>query len=185
MQRLVITCVVAVVGLAVMCVWTFGADKDSNMPLTEEVSGLPGSFGKSDEHSLGGIKTILLKTYVPQALLNKNLSSRTIMTNIELKLQQKGIKLVSSFENGTAILYVKANGVASKDSHYIRAGLVEIQLWQTVKLARDSSRTFMATTWSQQSLFSNGQAVDLCGQIDAGVDEFLNAYLKANPKADK
>jgi hypothetical protein len=113
----------------------------------------------------------------------------TVTTDVELRLRQAGITVlpggtVLPGESPSPWLYVRVGFVASGT---VYAYAVEVELHQPVTLVRDREITaYGATTWRVGPLVGlagrDGIAERVRRVLRDMVDEFVNAYLAANPK---
>jgi len=139
--------------------------------------------------TLRGLQGVELFVMGPTAEIEKyGLTESQIRTDVELKLRQAGVKVLSSKERyktpGAPLLTVFAlvrkwpeSEVFSVD---VRAGLT-----QSVVLVRDRSILCNATTWETFPVGGVIAAKDLQSVrrvVKDHVDEFINDYLAANPK---
>ena len=115
------------------------------------------------------------------------LTSQQIKNDVELRLRQKNIKVLSKQEwlmaPGEPFLYVNIN-VVVKDNGSIASYNLSVQLIQHVFLSRDLTKAFFATTW--QNLFVGSVDVNkiesIRQDVEHQVDAFINDYLAVNPK---
>lgn len=110
----------------------------------------------------------------------------TLQTDVELKLRQAGIRVVSRIERlsipGAPYLYVNVNMLQVPAG--VVAYSVHVELVQLVRLERDASTSILGTTWGTGRVGTVGmsQLSTLRGPVRDCVDKFLNAYLEANPR---
>jgi hypothetical protein len=141
-----------------------------------------------ERQSLVGLKGVALLVEELGAEAEKaGLSRSTFQTDVELKLRQAGIRILSVEEQittpGAPYLYLNVNVLKLQSGYVYDAGLF---LRQSVFLAPAPKTLILAaTTW---------QALGVTGTIGPNnlgrirekvkdlVDQFLNAYLAANPK---
>jgi hypothetical protein len=122
-----------------------------------------------------------LKAEVEQDGLTKT----SIQTDVELKLRQAGIAVLTQAEGhavpGGPVLYINVN----TSSGPLYAFSIRVEVCQDVRLDRDPSiRIIGATTWSVAgggSVGRNNLRVIRDG-IKDHVDQFINAYLSVNPR---
>ena len=149
------------------------------------------ALASDDEYSrkslvgLQGVQ-VLVESLDPQ-VEQAGLTKAAIQTDVELKLRLAGIRVLTREEMlktpGFPTLYINANVLPSGE----RWGFSEsVQLEQAVILSRDSSISLLNTaTWSVQGVGTAGPSTIgryVRDQIKDRVDEFINAYLSANPK---
>jgi len=115
------------------------------------------------------------------------LAGSTLQTDVELKLRQAGIRVLTSGEwlaaPGNPSLYLFVGTVKNETGLY--AYYINLELHQEVRLTRNPAITSLATTWHAPGFV--GIVLDRnLSKVRDGVrdvvDQFLNAYLAANPK---
>jgi len=110
----------------------------------------------------------------------------TIRTDVELKLRQAGIAVLSKSEPPAyAYLYVNVGTMKPSAASGLYAYCVHVELVQRVYLARDASVFTFARTWQSTGIFGTVGTFNLSsvrGTVRDSVDEFLNDYLAVNPK---
>ena len=114
------------------------------------------------------------------------LSVSQIQTDVELRLRQAGIKVLSRQEAlaspGFPYLYVRLS-TAKGGSTY--AYCVQVEFNQVVQLDRNPAIRLLATTWTAPGVTGTVGAKtlrDVRKIIVGQVDEFTNTYLAVNPK---
>jgi len=144
------------------------------------------------EETLAGLKGVSvyverIKDEVQRAGLEEN----QIRTDVELRLRQAGVPVLTkqqSFDSaGSPLLDVDVHAVKvtneGVESFYIFHVLIELN--QSVRLVRKPSLRVHATTWATGGTVG-AIAADKLGSIRDivrdQVDQFINAYLAANPK---
>jgi hypothetical protein len=131
--------------------------------------------------------SVLVETVAPEAEKD-GLPRATLHTDVELKLRQAGILVLSRAERDTTpglpYLYLNVNILKSQSGLYVYD--VGLFLKQTVLLERaPKTRIIGATTWQSAGVTgtANPNNLDRVRQkVRDSVDEFINAYLAANPK---
>lgn len=114
----------------------------------------------------------------------KGLSKEAIQTDAELKLRLAGIRVYSRAEYledlRRPILYINIAGIDIRGGYVCR---MRIALYQIVYLIIDSEiKAILAETWEKEMLFSTPDLEDVRDKIGNKVDQFINAYLTANPR---
>ena len=136
--------------------------------------------------SLKGLKGVYVLVEPLEAEVERDgLNQTSIQTDVELRLRQAGIKVLTEAERlaapGTPFLYVLVN--AKSGSPY--AFSINVELCQDVRLDRDPSMQISgATTWSVTAVGTVGRnnLRDIRDMVKDYVDRFINAYLSVNPK---
>jgi hypothetical protein len=97
-----------------------------------------------------------------------------LQTDVELRLRLAGIKVVT--DSSAPFLYVVPHVNPSAT-----AADVGLELCETVTISR-SKFIVGASTWEQRFLLANPSATDIRDAVKDLVDQFLNIWLKVNPK---
>jgi hypothetical protein len=140
----------------------------------------------AERESLKGLRGVAVVVLAAPEAEQGGLSQATLQTDVELKLRQAGIRVLTSTERpsapGAPILVVTLGTTRSPAGFYAYA--VTVGLAQHVYLARDPTMGAWATTWTTGGVGYTGQAhVDtIRNTVRDYVDRFLNAYLAVNPK---
>jgi hypothetical protein len=140
----------------------------------------------AERESLKGLRGVAVVVLAAPEAEQGGLSQATLQTDVELKLRQAGIRVLTSTERpsapGAPILVVTLGTTRSPAGFYAYA--VTVGLAQHVYLARDPTMGAWATTWTTGSVGYTGQArMDTIRSVVRDyVDRFLNAYLAVNPK---
>jgi len=152
------------------------------------------SFPLSCEECLKGLGGVeVLVEEVKAELEDYNLTAIQIQTNVEAKLREAEIKVLSKEENEKVqplrkpYLYVKINSHKLPWKREVIAYSVEIALNQLVTLPaqpKSARKPFFAPTW-YKNIVSAAFPKDFA-EIRDGVnlltDKFIKAYMNANPK---
>ena len=142
-----------------------------------------------DRKSLVGLKGVgVVIEQVSSEAEKDGLSRSTLQTDVELKLRQAGILVLTEDDRlttpGAPYLYLNANTLKLQSGLY--AYDVELFLKQDVFLTRaPKMRITGATTWEASGVtgaVSPNSLGRLREKVRDLVDEFVNAYLAANPK---
>ena len=146
----------------------------------------PSTFAQ-DTHieSLRGLKgvRVTVEDLYPEAE-GAGLTRSQLQTDAELKLRLAAIPILDS--HGEPTLYINVNAIALQRSPNF-AFSVDVDLFQNVILLRDLNILVAgAATWHSENLIgvvTRSQFVEVVrnGTRDL-VDDFINAYLTANPK---
>jgi hypothetical protein len=141
-------------------------------------------YSRPTLRGLGGIR-VTVADLDPKAK-DFGLDTAVIQTDVELKLRQAGIKVVTRAESfkvpGMPELYINVMVLRSAAGFY--AYYVEVELQQGTRLYRDPKVDSFAATWSSGGLGALGTADPRAvrDHIKDQVDQFINAYLSVNPK---
>jgi len=145
-----------------------------------------------DRKSLRGLKgiAVVVEALQPEAERD-GLTKSQIKTDIELKLRQAGIHVLTTEESfktpGSPYLYVNIN-TTKTDVLYgafsTYAFSLQVALKQDVTLTRDSDLKGSATTWETHALGTVGanNLQDTRRVLGDLLDRFINDYLAENPK---
>jgi len=141
---------------------------------------------ENNRQSLKGLKGVYVLVEPLEAEVERDgLNQTSIQTDVELRLRQAGIKVLTEGERlaapGSPFLYVLVN--AKSGSPY--AFSIDVEFCQGVRLDRDPSMQIIgATTWSVRAVGTAGRENlrNIRDFIKDYVDQFINAYLSVNPK---
>jgi hypothetical protein len=143
----------------------------------------------SDRASLKGLAGVFVIVDLNPEIERYGITSRTIQADLESRLRQAGIRILTQAEwktwslaPGTPWLYV---GVQAH-----RAGLpgsyavaTHVKLMQTVVLMRDMQTTSVTSTWNVDRIgfFNKGRVEVIRDAMKDLTNEFINAYQSVNP----
>ncbi len=120
------------------------------------------------------------------------LTRSALQTDVELKLRQAGIGILDARAVSPGNPYLRLNVVAVKGSTEIYPKFyivgIELQLNQEVYLGRNPSVLTFAVTWSARGRVGVYEAGNLPAAREPArdiVDEFIKAYVAANPKVKR
>jgi len=141
--------------------------------------------------TLKGIGAILVIIEEIEADVERaGLSNATLQTDVEVRLRQSGIRVISSSERNTvqgsyANLYVNVNVLHSSNClSYVYS--VRAEVTQPVLLERDHKIFTIASTWrATGSIATAGSArfaTTAREEVRDQIDQFINAFLAMNPK---
>ena len=124
---------------------------------------------------------------IPDEMQRDGLDTTQILTDVELKLRQAGITVLTRQEwlSTAAAPYLYVNVQAIKNPANFYAFSVDVQLRQRVTLVHDPAVLILATTWSATGVIGTVGSKKLRSLREAVrdlTDQFINAYLAANPK---
>lgn len=141
-----------------------------------------------ERESLAGLAGVyVIVEAMGAAVEREGLSRSTLQTDVEVKLRQAGIRVLTETEwvvaPGAPYLYLRVATVrAGELSLYAVAILLHFH--QDVLLARTPTRALSAPTWRTAWVGAVGtkEFSWVRENVRDKVDEFINAYLAANPK---
>jgi hypothetical protein len=118
---------------------------------------------------------------LPDSAKILGLTKEIIQTDVELKLRQAGMRVMTREEGeklpGSPAVYINVN--LSDDA---RAANIGVELQQNAQLERNNLWTPDIITSSTGVLVSNPTAQGIRDFVKDHVDTFLNAWLSVNPK---
>jgi hypothetical protein len=116
------------------------------------------------------------------------LTTSSLQTIMELRLRQAGIRVLTETENlrapGNPYLYVNV-GTGKEPSLGIYVYHLSLTLRERVRLDRNPDTREFAETWHARGQFGYipvRRLHEVRISVEEQVDEFINAYLAANPK---
>ena len=118
---------------------------------------------------------------LPPEIERAGLTHAQLATEVALRLQRAGIKLVPSAPN---YLYVSL-GAVKPEGYDLYAFSLSVALLQPVVLTRDPTIAFpYAATWSTNivGIVGTHRVAELRADVNDLVDRFINSYLGQNPK---
>jgi hypothetical protein len=117
------------------------------------------------------------------------LKQTVIQTDVELRLRQAGIKVLTQTERlaapGGPYLLIRADTLRIKSAPGLYAYSVIVELAQFIRLDHDPSIIARGTTWSPTGVIGivgSGELNQIRDRIKDQVDRFINAWLSVNPK---
>ena len=131
----------------------------------------------------------VLVEHVADEAQRDGLDTLQVRTDVEVKLRQAGIRVLSKEEwlstAGLPYLYVDIS--TTKNPLGVYAFSVRVELNQSVTLVRPASqqRLLLAATWSTPGAIGtvgSKKLTALRDEVRDLTDQFINAYLAANPK---
>ena len=139
--------------------------------------------------SLRGIPAIwvLIESLGPDAE-SDGLSQTQLQTDVELKLRLAGIAVLSREQSrlqpsSVPYLYLNLN-THKDDQSRIYGFAINLELKQSVRLARNNHLIPGVTTWSSDSVGTVGESNlrSVPDFVQDKVDQFINAFLSVNPE---
>ena len=138
--------------------------------------------------TLAGLTGVyVLVEHIDDDAQRDGLDTLQVRTDVEVKLRQAGIRVLSEEEMlataGVPYLYINIQTAKNRLSVY--AFSVRIELHEAATLIRKSSMRVLATTWSSPGLIGtvgSQKLVSVREDVRDQTDQFINAYLAANPK---
>ena len=138
--------------------------------------------------TLAGLTGIYVSVeHISDEAQRDGLDTTQIRTDVELKLRQAGIAVLTQQEwlSTAAAPYLYVNVQAIKNPANVYAFSADVELRQRVTLVGNPSMSLLATTWSATGMIGTvgSQKVALVREdVRDLTDRFINAYLAANPK---
>jgi hypothetical protein len=134
--------------------------------------------------TLGGLKGVYVAVEdLDPEIERDGLTKIQIQTDVELKLLQAGIKVLSKKEwkqeKGSPYLYVNAHIMKVMNDVYIFN--ITTEFIQEVRLVRNSSIKAPAAIWSAEILGISDHVQDVRDPAKERIDKFISAYLSVNP----
>jgi len=144
----------------------------------------------TSRQTLAGLKGVYVKAWVPDSAeaVRDGLYQSQVQTDMELKLRQAGIPVLSLEEiaSTTGQPSLVANVLVVRNSTGLYAYSVSVELFQAVRPVRNPSVAVPAGTWWTGTIVGIAQPRRLAdatrGTVRDLTDQFINAYLAANPK---
>ncbi|MHC4426742.1 MAG: hypothetical protein ACYSYV_11700 [Planctomycetota bacterium] len=113
------------------------------------------------------------------------LTEQQLQTDVELRLRQNGIEVVSKelAPMAEAILFLKVGTVTAEEIQ-LTGYCIEVQLKELVPLPRNPTKFIFATTWEHGyiGITPVEKISGVRGKVKDLVDIFINDYLAANPR---
>jgi hypothetical protein len=140
-----------------------------------------------ERRSLVGLKAVyVLVETIDREAEQDGLPRSTLQTDIELKLRQAGIAIhtVEQSARAPGSPYLYLNVAAGKNRAGFYAYHVRLSLEQGVSLIRAPTVTVTGSTWQSNGVIGivrSGNVAKIRDAVRDVVDEFINAYLAANP----
>jgi hypothetical protein len=164
-------------GLLFSCCGLLASDADAQ---------LDDSTNQESLRGLKGVRVIVRMSASPDAERD-GITKDKLQTDVELKLRQTGIRVVSfeewkkTKEDGIGWLDLSVSALKHETFY---ACNVQLKLMQPVMLSRDPSKKTFATTWSTGSVgvFGMMRLEGIRKEVADKVDEFANNYLAVNSK---
>jgi hypothetical protein len=116
----------------------------------------------------------------------EGLTQSIFRTDVELRLRQAAIRALTQTElqdtAGSPVLHLLVSMFKSEVGVF--SYRIDLGLWQLVRLVRDPSIASAAMTWSTSSggIVGVRRLSTIREDVRDKVDQFINAYLAANPK---
>ncbi len=136
--------------------------------------------------TLVGLNGVAVNVGVDPDAERVGLRQSTFRTDVEVKLRQAGIRVLTNTEvsdtPGAPVLQLNVHTLESKSGFY--PFHIELKLWQVARLVRDPSIVSAAITWnvSGGGIAGSERLSFIRDVVRDKVDQFINAYLAANPK---
>ena len=136
------------------------------------------------EATLRGLSGVMVRVDINDILTKDGLTKSRIKSDVELKLQEAGIKILSDKEwrnaEGHPQLYVQVTASKVQDNWKFYTFAVNIQLLQDVYIIRkNQTELHQASTWLNM-LSGHGYFGDIRLRIKELVESFSTDFLSAN-----
>ncbi len=150
---------------------------------------MPGAYAQDDEFggrdSLRSITSMCVLVERPDGAAAAadwtalGLTADSLRTIVELKLRQNGIGVIAK-----ADAHVKDSCIYLNTNALGRSAHISLSVLQTVLLYRDQSIGGIpgVSTWSVANILTNTTGAHVRDAVGTMMDQFLNAWLAANPK---
>ena len=144
-------------------------------------------FARMSLRGLIGVE-VVVDELTPEAEAD-GLGTTAIQTDVELKLRQSGIKVLTREQGlaapGMPVLYIRVATYRSSEAP-VYAVFVEVELEQAVRLEREPSvRVRVVRTWNARGFLGTvgrQRLPTVRDNVKDQVDQFVNAWLSVNPK---
>lgn len=144
---------------------------------------------KSERATLAGLTgvEVVVEDMDPDAE-REGLAKTTLRTDVELKLRQAGIRILTVTERlaapGMPYLYLRVATLRDEAVGGLYAINIALEVNQEVRLTRNPTTTAYAPTWGAGAvgLYSARKLPTARDVVRDFADQFINAYLAANPK---
>jgi hypothetical protein len=155
---------------------------------------LPTQLTASDASALRGVRQLPVVMAISETLESRGLGEDQIRVDTELRLRKAGIQVVPIASQAFPYLTVQVEVSCFKQPSFERCShAIQLSVTEPVTLVRDRSRVVFAKTWESRgmlgtfgieggdsSLSTDNQRA-IRDWVGDQVDEFVNAYLEANP----
>ena len=143
---------------------------------------------ESTRKTLAGLTGLYVSVQrIPDEMQRDGLDTTQILTDVELKLRQAGITVLTRQEwlstAAAPYLYVNVQAIKNPAKFYVFS--TNVELGQRATLVHDPSMSVLATTWSATGMIGtvgSQKLGSLREHVRDQTDQFINAYLAANPK---
>jgi hypothetical protein len=172
----------AILGICASVIWAVDKTESQNSPQVTLLG--------NQKDTLKGLRGVYVLVEPLKPEVEKYLTIQQLQTDVELRLRQNGIRVLSEQEwlsaPGSPYLYVNVNIVVGEMSR-LPAYSILLLLNQKVFLARDITKFCVASTWNIGSTGSVGleNIGTIREPVKDQVDQFINDYLAANPKDEQ
>lgn len=170
----------AILGICASVIWA--------VDNTESQISTQFTYPKDTLKGLQGVK-VLVEAIKPE-VEKYGLTEQQLQTDVELRLRQNGIKVLSEKEwlsaAGQPYIYVNVNIMKVENIPLVTYGIT-LELKQNVSLERDPTKLCSASTWDRRGVMSAGlgKIENIRECVKGYVDNFINDYLAANPKDEQ
>jgi hypothetical protein len=181
-KNLIVTIVLLVIFVAVVQVTHVAGKSEKKANTTPQIK-----FVTEKREILAGLQgvEVAVEVFEPEDI-KYGFNRQQYQTDVELRLRQYGIKVLSNEESlkmAQPYLYINVNPLISEKGG-IAAVSIEISLRDIVVLVRNPTIMTSATTWKRNvtSIVGFNRFNEIRNKVRDLVDIFINDYLAANPK---
>jgi hypothetical protein len=171
---------VAVLAVCISVLWAVDRTESQTSPQF--------TYIVNQKDTLTGLQGVYVVVEILRPEVEKyGLTRQQLQTDVELRLRQNGIKVLSGEERlsapGMPYLYVNVPIMKVEEIPLVVYS-ISVQLWQRVLLTRDPNKIYIASTWDTGFIGCAGldRIESIRESVKNYVDAFINDYLAVNPK---
>jgi len=182
-KNLIVTIVFLVIFLAVVQVTQVAGKSEKKANTTPQIK-----YVSEPREILAGLQGVAVVVEVFRPEVEKyGFSQQQYQTDVELRLRQYGVKVLSLFELTKAVgsprLYINVNPYIDEKVGFAAVSVL-LELTEYVSLERNPTIMTSAVTWREGMLLTRelNRLNEVRDSVEDLVDQFINDYLAANPK---
>jgi len=149
----------------------------------------PKAVAADEQQTLAGLFGVeVVVENMDRDIERDGITEKSLQTTVELRLRQAGIRILSNTERlrapGNPYLYLDIQTLKDRNENFY-AYSIELKLNEIVRLDRNPNVMESATTWHARGrigLVGVQRLQALRRSVGEMVNQFINAYLAANPK---